>query len=209
MAAKKTTKTKTSAAKKASKATSSEASSSKREKIKPEGVAAQSARITAQKGPIQEVASLTPFAPTVNNERKWLVVDAKGQTVGRLASEIAMLLRGKHKTGFTPNNDVGDFVVVINAADAKFSLGKKEEEKKYYDYSGWVGGLKVRTARQLKEKHPERVLEIAVAGMLPHGPLARAQIKKLKVYASDKHPHAAQNPQTWALRYNRSKSASK
>ncbi|MBP7845221.1 MAG: 50S ribosomal protein L13 [Proteobacteria bacterium] len=207
MAAKKssTGKTKTSAAKKSSKDAVSQESSAtnKREKIKPEGVAAKSSRITDQRGPIRSLASQTPFVPTVNHERQWLLIDAKGLTVGRLATECAMLLRGKHKASFTPNNDAGDFVVILNAGEIKFSSGKKEEDLRYYDYSGWVGGLKVRSARQIREKHPERLLEIAVAGMLPRGVLGRNQMKKLKVYASDKHPHAAQNPQVWNFRYSR------
>ena len=103
---------------------------------------------------MKAIASRTQFAPLANKDREWLVVDAAEQTVGRLASEIAMLLRGKHKASFTPNNDVGDFVVVLNAEKVRFT-SNKEEVKEYYDYSGWVGGLKVRKAPRVRKEHPK------------------------------------------------------
>lgn len=171
-----------------------------RPKQKPESVAPAAARITEQKGARQAVASKTVFAPKVNNERKWLLVDAAGQTVGRLASEVAVLLRGKHKPSFTPNNDAGDFVVVVNAEKVKFTRNK-EETKEYYNHSGWIGGMKVRPAARVRKEHPERILERAVRGMISRNSLGRAQMKKLKIYAGSEHPHAAQNPQAWSLKY--------
>lgn len=163
------------------------------------GHAPQSARMTPQTGPIRAVASRTTFASKVNNDRRWLLIDANDQIVGRLASEIANLLRGKHKSGFTPNNDVGDFVVVINAEKVKFTQDK-ETGKKYFSHSGYIGGLKTTTPARLREKFPERILESAVKGMVPRNPLGRLQMKKLKIYAGDKHPHAAQGPVVWNLR---------
>ncbi len=126
-------------------------------------------------------------------ERKWYVIDAAGQRVGRLAAEIASILRGKHKPEFTPHVDVGDFVVVINAEKVVFT-GKKLQDKMYYRHSGYPGGLKTTSAAQMLEKHPERVLEMAVKGMLPHNSLGADQYRKLKVYAGPDHPHAAQQP---------------
>ena len=126
-------------------------------------------------------------------ERKWYVIDASGQRVGRLAAEIASILRGKHKPEFTPHVDVGDFVVVINAEKVVFT-GKKLQDKMYYRHSGYPGGLKTTSAAQMLEKHPERVLEMAVKGMLPHNSLGADQYRKLKVYAGPDHPHAAQQP---------------
>ncbi|NCN26907.1 50S ribosomal protein L13 [bacterium] len=177
-----------------------------RPKVKPESVAPASALITEQKGKIQPLASRTLFAPKDNNERKWLIVDANGQTVGRLASEIAILLRGKHKACFTPNNDAGDFVVVLNAEKVKFT-SNKEDKKKYYDHSGWVGGMKIRPAGRVRKEHPQRIIERAVHGMIARNSLGRAQMKKLKIYAGSEHPHAAQNPVTWALKYQGQKRA--
>ncbi len=173
-------------------------------KVKVPGAAPQSARITPPKGKIQPVASKTSFAPKATrkqDERQWLIVDANNQTVGRLASQVASLLRGKHKTAFTPNNDVGDFVVVINAEKARFTANK-ETQKKYYNYSGYIGGLKERTAQQVRETYPERILEHAIKGMISRNSLGRAQMKKLKIYGGEKHPHTAQNPVAWNLRYN-------
>lgn len=126
-------------------------------------------------------------------ERKWYVVDAKGKTLGRLASEIAKILRGKHKPTFTPHIDSGDFVIVVNAAEVALS-GNKLSDKIYYRHSGYPGGLKQITAGQLREKRPERMIELAVKGMLPKGSLGRQQLKKLKVYAGSEHAHVAQQP---------------
>ncbi|GAB2696009.1 50S ribosomal protein L13 [Paenibacillus thermoaerophilus] len=132
-------------------------------------------------------------------ERKWLVVDAAGQTLGRLASEVAALLRGKHKPEFTPNVDTGDFVIVINASQIQLT-GKKLQQKKYYRHSGYMGGLKTTVAGDLLKNKPERMIELAVHGMLPKNRLGNALKTKLKVYAGSEHPHQAQNPQVWELR---------
>ncbi|MCL6488977.1 MAG: 50S ribosomal protein L13 [Alicyclobacillus mali] len=126
-------------------------------------------------------------------ERKWYVIDATGWRVGRLATQIAMILRGKNKPEFTPHVDTGDFVIVVNADKVVFT-GRKLDQKKYYRHSGYPGGLKVTTARTMLNTHPERVLYYAVRGMLPHNSLGRQQLKKLHVYAGPEHPHAAQKP---------------
>lgn len=131
-------------------------------------------------------------------ERKWYVVDAEGKTLGRLASQIAAILRGKHKPIYTPHVDCGDFVIVVNADKVKLT-GKKLKEKVYYRHSGYPGGLKSITAEKLLEKKPERVIELAVWGMLPHNRLGRKMYKKLKVYAGPEHPHAAQKPEPLEL----------
>ena len=127
-------------------------------------------------------------------ERKWYVVDADGCTLGRLASEIAKVLRGKNKPSFTPNMDTGDYVIVVNADKVKVS-GKKLDQKKYYHHSGFVGGLKETSLREKLATKPEEVLEIAVKGMLPKGPLGREMYKKLFVYAGPEHKHQAQQPE--------------
>ena len=127
-------------------------------------------------------------------EREWFVVDAAGKNLGRLATRIATVLRGKHKPTFTPSMDVGDFVIVINA-DKVTVTGNKMAEKMYYRYSGYPGGLSETSLSKLLASHPERVIEQAVRGMLPKNRLGRAMFKKLKVYASGTHPHAAQKPQ--------------
>ncbi|MCD7806370.1 MAG: 50S ribosomal protein L13 [Lachnospiraceae bacterium] len=127
-------------------------------------------------------------------ERKWYVVDAEGQTLGRLASQVASVLRGKNKPVFTPHEDCGDYVIVINA-DKIAVTGKKLDQKIYYRHSEYVGGMKQETLRQKKEKKPEQVIELAVKGMLPKGPLGRQMYKKLHVYAGAEHPHAAQKPE--------------
>jgi large subunit ribosomal protein L13 len=132
-------------------------------------------------------------------ERAWHLVDAEGQTVGRLASRIAHILRGKHKPTFTPSCDVGDFVVVINAEKAVFT-GNKLEQKIYYRSSLQPGNLKKAVAKTLMQKDPTRVLEEAVTGMLPHNTLGRAQSRKLNIYRGADHPHAAQNPQPLDLK---------
>ena len=157
----------------------------------------------------------TTMAKEATIERKWYVVDAEGLTLGRLASEVASVLRGKHKPTFTPHVDTGDYVIVINA-DKVVMTGKKLDTVKYYHHSGWLGGLKVKTARQFKESNPTGsgwlgglkvktarqfkesnptgFVEAAVKGMLPHNTLGRKQGMKLFVYAGSEHPHAAQQP---------------
>ncbi|MBQ1843327.1 MAG: 50S ribosomal protein L13 [Lachnospiraceae bacterium] len=127
-------------------------------------------------------------------ERKWYVVDAEGQTLGRLASEVAKVLRGKNKPIYTPHEDCGDYVIVVNADKIKVT-GKKLEQKVYYHHSDYVGGLRSATLKEMLEKHPDRVIEIAVKGMLPKGPLGRQMYKKLFVYAGPDHKHAAQKPE--------------
>ena len=125
--------------------------------------------------------------------RRWFVVDAQGKVLGRLASRIAMVLRGKNKPEFTPHMDTGDFVVVVNAGQVKLT-GKKLDQKIYYRHSGYVGGLKETSARQMLKKKPEEVLRHAVRGMLPKNSLGRNQLKKLKIYTGAEHPHEAQQP---------------
>ncbi len=127
-------------------------------------------------------------------ERKWYVVDAEGKTLGRLASEIAKVLRGKNKPIFTPHLDMGDYVIVVNAEKVKVT-GKKLNQKIYYHHSGYVGGMKETTLKEMLAKKPERVLELAVKGMLPKGPLGRQMYKKLFVYAGPQHKHEAQKPE--------------
>ena len=127
-------------------------------------------------------------------ERKWYVVDAEGCTLGRLSSEIASVLRGKNKPVFTPHVDTGDYVVVINAEKIKVT-GKKMSQKIYYNHSDYVGGMRETTLAELLAKKPEKVIEIAVKGMLPKGPLGRQMLTKLHVYAGAEHPHAAQKPE--------------
>ncbi|MCS7286306.1 MAG: 50S ribosomal protein L13 [Anaerolineae bacterium] len=126
-------------------------------------------------------------------KREWYLVDAAGKTLGRLASEIAKILRGKHKPIYTPHLDCGDYVVVINAAKIKVT-GKKLTDKIYYRHSGYMGGLKEIPLWRMLEEHPERVIELAVKRMLPQNRLGRKMIKKLKVYAGENHPHQAQQP---------------
>ena len=127
-------------------------------------------------------------------ERKWYVVDAEGQTLGRLAAEVAKVLRGKNKPEFTPHIDTGDKVIVINAEKIKVT-GKKLDQKVYYHHSDYVGGMKETTLREMMAKKPEQVIELAVKGMLPKGPLGRTMIKKLHVYAGAEHAHQAQKPE--------------
>lgn len=129
-------------------------------------------------------------------ERKWYLVDADGKTVGRLASEIASILRGKHKVEFTPGVDTGDFVIVVNAEKVVFT-GKKLQGKIYYRHSLYPGGLKQTSAATMLATKPERVLFSAIKGMLPHNTLGRQQLTKLRVYAGTEHPHEAQNPIVW------------
>ncbi|HLS35570.1 MAG TPA: 50S ribosomal protein L13 [Bacillota bacterium] len=140
------------------------------------------------------------FMANENNiERKWLLVDAEGKRLGRLASEVATILRGKHKPTYTPHVDTGDYVVVINADKIEFS-GKKLTDKLYYRHSNYPGGLKVRNAAEMMDKFPERVVEIAVEGMLPKNKLGRKMIKKLHVYKGPEHKHEAQQPEEYELR---------
>lgn len=127
-------------------------------------------------------------------EKKWYVVDAQGQTLGRLTSEIAKVLRGKNKPEFTPHVDTGDYVIVVNAEKIAVT-GKKLDQKVYYNHSDYVGGMKETTLREMMAKKPEKVIELAVKGMLPKGPLGRAMIKKLHVYAGAEHNNQAQKPE--------------
>ena len=135
----------------------------------------------------------TQYAKPGEIERQWVLIDADGVTLGRLATKVAMILRGKEKPQYTPHTDTGDFVVIINADKVKLT-GNKAEHKSYWRYSGWLGGLKTESFKDAMEKHPERVVEHAVKGILPHNTLGRKQGMKLKVYAGPEHPHAAQNP---------------
>ncbi len=131
-------------------------------------------------------------------QRDWLLVDVEDQILGRAATQIASLLRGKHKPTFTPHMDNGDFVVVVNADKVRVT-GKKAEQKKYYRHSGYPGGLKVQTYRQLMQRHPTRILKFAVKGMLPKNRLGRKLLKKLYIYAGPRHPHQAQQPKAYTL----------
>ena len=141
---------------------------------------------------------MTTTLPNVKElERQWLLVDATDQVLGRLASRIALVLRGKHKPAFTPFFDMGDGVIVINAEKVAVT-GQKLEQKMYQRYSGYPGGLKARTLGQVLERHPEQVLRKAVKGMMPDGPLGRRLLSNLKVYAGPAHPHGAQKPQPLA-----------
>ena len=141
------------------------------------------------------------FSPTPKDiNRQWYVVDAQDLVLGRLASQIAHRLRGKHKPEFAPHIDLGDFIVVVNCDKVKVT-GKKMQDKKYYRHSGWVGGLKTTVLSDMMAEKPERVLMAAVRGMLPKNRLGRAMLKKLKIYAGAEHPHAAQNPQPLTLPY--------
>lgn len=131
-------------------------------------------------------------------EKKWYVVDGTDKVVGRLATEIATILRGKNKPTFTPSTDCGDFVVVTNCEKVRFT-GGKTEQKRYYKHTGYVGGIKERTVTEQLEKHPELIIMNAVKGMLPKTTLGRKQLTKLKVYKGESHPHEAQNPQELSL----------
>lgn len=131
-------------------------------------------------------------------DRKWYVVDAEGANLGRLCTEVARVLRGKHKPTFTPHEDMGDYVIVVNAEKITVT-GKKLDQKIYYHHSDYVGGMKETTLKEMLAKHPERVIEHAVKGMLPKGPLGRTMYKKLFVYAGPDHKHAAQKPETLAI----------
>lgn len=140
----------------------------------------------------------TRFFKVTDTEQKWHLVDAEGQTLGRLASAVARLLRGKHKPMFTPNADLGDFVVVVNASKIKMT-GKRPELKEYFHYTGYPGGATWEKFQDILQKHPERVIEHAVKGMLPHNRLGNQIIKKLKVYGGAEHPHIAQRPEAYKV----------
>jgi large subunit ribosomal protein L13 len=131
-------------------------------------------------------------------EQGWYVIDASNQVVGRLAVAIANILRGKHRPQYTPHIDTGEFVIVVNAEKVKFT-GRKWEQKSYQTYSHYPGGQRIRTAAELREKHPERILEMAVRRMVPRNRLGRAQMAKLKIYAGPSHPHQAQQPKELKL----------
>ena len=131
-------------------------------------------------------------------ERQWYVVDAEGKALGRLASEIATRLRGKHKPVYTPHVDTGDYIIVVNADKVRVT-GRKETDKVYYHHSGFPGGIKSITLDKLREKAPHRIIETAVRGMLPKGPLGRDMFRKLRIYAGSEHNHAAQQPQPLEL----------
>lgn len=139
----------------------------------------------------------TPSAPAI--ERKWYVVDAEGMVLGRLASQVAAILRGKHKATFTPNIDTGDYVIIVNAEKVKLT-GNKIEQKEYKRYSGYTGGLKITTFKDMMAKHPERIVEHAVVGMLPHNRLGRQMAKKLRVVVGPDHKHEAQMPEKLELK---------
>ena len=141
----------------------------------------------------------TYMAKASDVERKWYVVDAEGQTLGRLASEVASILRGKHKPTYTPHVDTGDHVIIINASKIELT-GKKLTDKIYYRHSMHPGGLKTRTALEMRTNYPEKMLEQAIKGMLPKGSLGRQMGKKLNVYAGAEHPHQAQKPEVYELR---------
>jgi len=143
---------------------------------------------------------MTASAKESEVEKKWWVVDASGQTLGRLASQIATVLRGKHKPLFTPHIDCGDFVVVVNADKVNIAV-RRAQQKEYVRYTGYPGGQRVTSYRQMLETHPERIIEIAVRRMLPKNRLGKRVITKLKVYAGESHPHAAQKPETLELTY--------
>jgi large subunit ribosomal protein L13 len=145
------------------------------------------------------VEKSTRFFRAEDARRQWHLVDADGKTLGRLATQVAHLLRGKHKPSFTPNTDMGDFVVIVNAAKVRLT-GKRSELKEYFHYTGYPGGATFEKFKDLVRKHPERVMEHAVRGMLPHNRLGRQIIKKLKVYAGPEHPHAAQRPVALTVR---------
>ncbi|MCQ2752776.1 MAG: 50S ribosomal protein L13 [Bacilli bacterium] len=142
----------------------------------------------------------TSLAKSQDIKRAWYVVDAKDQPLGRLASQVAILLMGKHKPTYTPNTDCGDNVIVINAKHVALS-GDKIHNKKYYNVSGFAGGLRTRTAGEMLEHYPEEMMQRAVWGMIPKGPLGRQMIKKLFVYPEDKHDHEAQKPVKYELKY--------
>lgn len=137
---------------------------------------------------------MTRFIKSEEANQKWFVVDAKDKVLGRLATEVARIIRGKNKPTFTPNMDTGDFVIVVNAEQVKIA-DKREQMKEYHHYSGYPGGLKIRSYREMIQKKPEFVIQTAVSGMLPKTKLGKKLIKKLKVYKGTEHPHSAQKPE--------------
>ena len=142
----------------------------------------------------------TTYSPKAGEiERKWYIVDASGKSLGRVAAEVAVLLRGKHKPTFTPNQDVGDHVIVINCKDAVLT-GHKLDQKMYRHHSGFIGGMKETPARVMMDKTPEKAMYLAVKGLLPHTKLGRQMIKKLRVYAGAEHNNAAQKPEVWEVK---------
>ena len=142
----------------------------------------------------------TTYSPKAGEiERKWYIVDASGKSLGRVATEVAVLLRGKHKPTFTPNQDVGDYVIVLNCKDAVLT-GHKLDQKMYRHHSGFIGGMKETPARIMMDKNPEKAMFLAVKGMLPHTRLGRQMIKKLRVYAGSEHENAAQKPEVWEVK---------
>ena len=142
----------------------------------------------------------TTYSPKAGEiERKWYIIDAAGRPLGRTATEVAKLLRGKHKPTFTPHMDMGDFVIVINCKDAVLT-GKKLDQKIYRRHSGYIGGMKETPARRMMEDKPERAMYLAVKGMLPHTKLGRQMIKKVRVYAGSEHEHTAQKPEVWEVK---------
>ena len=145
---------------------------------------------------------MTKFIKTADADKKWYLVDAKDQVLGRLASKIATIIRGKNKPIFTPNTDTGDFVIVINAEKIKVT-GKREQLKQYISHSGYPGGQKITTLDKMRAKKPEFIVHQAVKGMLPKNRLGRKLITNLKVYAGENHPHAAQKPETLSLSENK------
>ena len=142
----------------------------------------------------------TTYSPKAGEiERKWYIVDASGKSLGRVATEVAVLLRGKHKPTFTPNQDVGDYVIVLNCKDAVLT-GHKLDQKVYRHHSGFIGGMKETTARVMMANTPEKAMFLAIKGMLPHNRLGRQMIKKLRVYAGAEHEQAAQKPEVWEVK---------
>ena len=142
----------------------------------------------------------TTYSPKKGEiERKWYILDASGKSLGRVATEAAKLLRGKHKPTYTPNADTGDFVIILNCKDAVLT-GKKLDQKVYRHHSGYIGGMREISARVMMEKTPEKAMMHAVKGMLPHNSLGRQMIKKLRVYAGAEHEHAAQKPEVWEVK---------
>ncbi len=142
----------------------------------------------------------TTYSPKAREiERKWYIIDAANRPLGRTATEVAKLLRGKHKPTFTPNMDMGDFVIVINCKDAILT-GRKLDQKVYRRHSGYIGGMKETSARVMMENQPERAMYLAVKGMLPHTKLGRQMIKKIRVYAGSEHENAAQKPEVWEVK---------
>jgi len=150
---------------------------------------------------VESSAKITKSIREQDVQAKWHVVDAEGLTLGRLASQVAYLIRGKHKPDFTPHVDCGDFVIVLNAAKIRVK-GKREEQKEYFHYTGYPGGDRFRSFKDLVKNKPEEVIELAVKGMLPKNSLGRKMGKKLKVYAGPEHPHAAQEPTVLKLSYS-------